>query len=82
MFNLVKNSIIIIIIKILRKLRLTFIVRMLLIIPDRILFLSRRLDDNCLNNLLTSRTEPLKVNDAASHHGDCNMLKNTFQKST
>ena len=42
---------------------------MLLIIPDGILFLSGRLDDNCLNNLLTSRTEPLKVIDGASHHG-------------
>lgn len=50
---------------------LTYIIRMLLIliISDQILFLSGRLDDNCLNNLLTSRTEPLKVNDAVGHRG-------------
>ena len=56
-----------------KKLRhlLTCIIRMLLIliISDQILFLSGRLDDNCLNNLLTSRTEPLKVNDAVGHRG-------------
>ena len=39
-------------------------VLLILIISDKILLLSYRLDDNCLNNLLTSRTEPLKVNDA------------------
>ena len=37
---------------------------LILIISDKILLLIYRLDDNCLNNLLTSRTEPLKVNDA------------------
>lgn len=40
------------------------------------MFVSLRMDDNCLNNLLTSRTEPLKVN---MMHGaivdDCNMFK-------
>ena len=48
------------------------VINIYLIILDKVLFLSFRLDDNCLNNLLTSRTEPLKVNDALSH---CELLK-------
>ena len=47
------------------------VVNIYFIISDKVLFLSFRLDDNCLNNLLTSRTEPLKVNDSLSH---CELL--------